>query len=77
MDPGEAVVLFGVVIVSLLFIAGLMVTTPIIRAQKLLTNSVQIGTAWFFGARFDKIWSETSVYLPTSAKPSITGHDEL
>ncbi|CAM1504700.1 Fc.00g022910.m01.CDS01 [Cosmosporella sp. VM-42] len=59
MDPGEAVVLFGVVIVSLLFISGIM-----------------IGTAWFFGARFDKIWSETSVFLPSS-KPSITGHDEL
>ncbi|KAF4975082.1 hypothetical protein FZEAL_8083 [Fusarium zealandicum] len=62
MDPGEAVVLFGVVIVSLICISGLM-----------------IGTAWFFGARFDNIFKEASVFLPGSekAKPLITGHDEL
>ncbi|KAJ3524940.1 hypothetical protein NM208_g11852 [Fusarium decemcellulare] len=62
MDPGEAVVLFGVVIVSLLCISGLM-----------------IGTAWFFGARFDNIFKEVSVFLPGGEKatPLVTGHDEL
>ncbi|KAF7549148.1 hypothetical protein G7Z17_g6562 [Cylindrodendrum hubeiense] len=64
MDPGEAAVLFGVVIMSLLAISGIM-----------------IGTAWFFGARFDNIFSELSVFLPGSegSKPLITGtgHDEL
>ncbi|KAK7416353.1 bifunctional farnesyl-diphosphate farnesyltransferase/squalene synthase [Neonectria punicea] len=64
MDPGEAVVLFGVVIMSLLAISGIM-----------------IGTAWFFGARFDNIFSEFSALLPggEGSKPLITatGHDEL
>lgn len=59
MDPGEAVVLFGVVIMSLLFISGIM-----------------IGTAWYFGARFDKIFSEASVFLPGKGKP-LLGRDEL
>ncbi|KAH6900517.1 isoprenoid synthase domain-containing protein [Thelonectria olida] len=62
MDPGEAVVLFGVVIVSLLAISGIM-----------------IGTAWFFGARFDNIFKEFGTLLPggEGSKPLITGHDEL
>ncbi|KPM45945.1 putative squalene synthase [Neonectria ditissima] len=64
MDPGEALVLFGVVIMSLLAISGIM-----------------IGTAWFFGARFDNIFSEFSALLPggEGSKPLITakGHDEL
>ncbi|KAH8734581.1 isoprenoid synthase domain-containing protein [Ilyonectria robusta] len=66
MDPGEAAVLFGVVIFALLAISGIM-----------------IGTAWIFGARFDNVFSELSVFLPGSeassqaAKPLITGHDEL
>ncbi|CRK39596.1 hypothetical protein BN1723_015534, partial [Verticillium longisporum] len=40
MDPGEAAVLLGITLLTLLFVSGLM-----------------IGTAWFFGARFDGLWS--------------------
>ncbi|KEY68355.1 hypothetical protein S7711_01133 [Stachybotrys chartarum IBT 7711] len=37
---------------------------------------LMIGTAWVFGARFDTIFRETSVWLPGKA-PVITAHDEL
>lgn len=77
MDPGEAVVLFGIVIASLLCISGLMVIpAPVVRFYNAVTNPLQIGTAWFFGARFDKIWSEASVFLP-KATPLLGRHNEL
>ncbi|OLN92803.1 putative squalene synthase, partial [Colletotrichum chlorophyti] len=47
MDPGEAFVLLGMVVLTLFFVSGLM-----------------IGTAWFFGARFDTLWKTDSVYWP-------------
>jgi farnesyl-diphosphate farnesyltransferase len=44
-----------------------------------LMHHLQIGTAWFFGARFDNIFKEASVFLPGGEKatPLVTGRDEL
>jgi farnesyl-diphosphate farnesyltransferase len=44
-----------------------------------LIHHLQIGTAWFFGARFDNIFKEASVFLPGGEKatPLVTGRDEL
>ncbi|KAF5658488.1 squalene synthase [Fusarium heterosporum] len=42
-------------------------------------SGIMLGTAWFFGARFDTIFKEVSVFLPGGEKatPIITGHEEL
>jgi farnesyl-diphosphate farnesyltransferase len=40
-----------------------------------LISGLMIGTAYFFGARFDQLWSTKSVHLSSSAVP--TGHEEL
>ncbi|KAF4989242.1 hypothetical protein FGRMN_9255 [Fusarium graminum] len=42
-------------------------------------SGIMLGTAWFFGARFDTIFREVSVFLPGGEKatPIITGHEEL
>ncbi|KAM0344014.1 hypothetical protein ACHAPU_007917 [Fusarium lateritium] len=42
-------------------------------------SGIMLGTAWFFGARFDTIFREASVFLPGGEKatPIITGHEEL
>ncbi|KAF7549956.1 hypothetical protein G7046_g8169 [Stylonectria norvegica] len=55
-----------------------VVLFAVVIGSLLLISGIMIGTAWFFGARFDKIFSEISVHLPSST-PSITGHvvDEL
>ncbi|KAJ0269670.1 hypothetical protein Brms1b_002732 [Colletotrichum noveboracense] len=62
MDPGEAFILGGMVLLTLFFVSALM-----------------IGTAWFFGARFDTLWKSDSVYWPgmepNAAKP--LEHKEL
>ncbi|KAF5519396.1 putative squalene synthase [Colletotrichum aenigma] len=62
MDPGEAFILGGMVLLTLFFVSALM-----------------IGTAWFFGARFDTLWKSDGVYWPgmepNAAKP--LEHKEL
>lgn len=61
LDPGEAVVLFGIVILALIFISAMM-----------------IGVAWYFGARFDKVFSESSVFLPGGSESTpLINRDEL
>lgn len=82
MDPGETVVLFGVVILALICISGLMVCSHFslhVTYTFPLANPFKLGTAWFFGARFSDVFREASVFLPGNAKstPLITGHDEL
>ncbi|KAH7313496.1 squalene synthase [Stachybotrys elegans] len=42
----------------------------------LLMAGLMIGTAWVFGARFDHIFREQSIFLPDN-KPVITAHEEL
>lgn len=76
MDPGEGAVLFIVVLVCMLAIAALMV-----RPFSLLTTpslTPQMGTAWMFGARFDRIFADMNLSWP-GGKPAATlaPHEEL
>ena len=64
MDTKEALVLMAAVLGVLLLVGGLMVSTfPDLHQEtflSLLTNSClfQIGTAWFLGAQFERVFSE-------------------
>jgi farnesyl-diphosphate farnesyltransferase len=70
MDPGEAAVLFGVVLLCLLLISGLMVSDPVHAPLELCKlTMLQIGTAWLLGAKFDHIFKNQSVDWP-DADPS-------
>ena len=81
MDASEMAVMFGVVLLFLVFISGLMVMTLSQLARLLMLTRLQIGTAWFMGAQFPNIFKEASFVLsklgntPAPAVP--TGRDEL
>lgn len=105
MDPGEAFILGGMVLLTLFFVSALMVSpkfppslllfsspitiTTLFSPHRLASPSdstdttTQIGTAWFFGARFDSLWKTDSVYWsgtePGAATPLTTPleHNEL
>jgi farnesyl-diphosphate farnesyltransferase len=51
----------------------------VVIAALVCISGLMLGTAWFFGARFDHIFREASVFLPgrEKATPMITGHEEL
>ncbi|EWG41950.1 squalene synthase [Fusarium verticillioides 7600] len=56
-----------------------LVLFGVVIAALVCISGLMIGTAWIFGARFDTIFREASVFLPGGEKatPMITGHEEL
>jgi farnesyl-diphosphate farnesyltransferase len=56
-----------------------LVLFGVVIAALVCISGIMLGTAWFFGARFDHIFREASVFLPSREKatPMITGHEEL
>jgi farnesyl-diphosphate farnesyltransferase len=68
---------------SILSTVFLSTNLPFYHFVSLLTHILQIGTALFFGARFDSLWKEESVFWPSNPKnptytaPAAPVHSEL
>lgn len=84
MSTGETAILIAVVLGVLLAMTGVMVRyiylfPPLGFDYKIVqSNIIQIGIAWFLGARFDGTFADTAkLWSGAGGAPPVIGRDEL
>lgn len=83
MSTGETAILIAVVLGVLLTMTGVMVRYiylfhPGFKFKIGQSNTLQIGIAWFFGARFDGTFADTAkLWSSAGGTPPVLDRDEL
>lgn len=84
MSTGETAILIAVVLGVLLTMTGVMVRyiylspPPGFKFKIGQSNILQIGIAWFFGARFDGTFADTAkLWSSAGGTPPVLDRDEL